>query len=319
MALTAGSTVGDWLSDAEGGPALRELLGQGGFDESVLTPVRQLPLQQMVALSQGKLPQEVIDALVLRVNNGVVPDVTSSAWRERIMAGRFTGKTIVVTGAASGIGRAVASRITREGGRVVAVDIADISDNGVKADITSADDVRRVIETAGERIDGLANIAGVVDDFTPAHEVSDTLWRKVFAVNVDGVLNLTRAVLPSMLAHKSGSIVNVASEAALRGNAAGIAYTASKHAVVGITKSCAFMYGLEGIRVNAVAPGGVATGMQHNPGSEFGAARTGSFLRQIPPIATAEQLAASITFLLGDDGANINGAILPSDGGWSVQ
>ncbi|XVU21446.1 SDR family NAD(P)-dependent oxidoreductase [Actinoplanes sp. CA-054009] len=318
MALTAGSTVGDWLSHAEGGPALRELLGQGGFDESVLTPVRQLPLQQMVALSQGKLPQEVIDALVLRVNDGVVPEPTSSGWQERIVAGRFEGKTIVVTGAASGIGRAVASRISREGGRVVGVDISGVS-GILQADITSADDVRRVIEAAGDRIDGLANIAGVVDDFTPAHEVSDALWRKVFAVNVDGVLNLTRAVLPSMLAHKRGSIVNVASEAALRGNAAGIAYTASKHAVVGITRSCAFMYALEGIRVNAVAPGGVATGMQHNPGSEFGATRTGAFLRQIPPIATAEQLAASITFLLSDDGANINGAILPSDGGWSVQ
>ncbi|XVV16726.1 SDR family NAD(P)-dependent oxidoreductase [Actinoplanes sp. CA-131856] len=317
MALTAGSTVGDWLAHAEGGPALRELLGQGGFDESVLTPVRQLPLQQMVALSQGKLPQEVIDALVLRVNDGVVPSVEDIG--ERIVPGRFDGKTIIVTGAASGIGRAVASRIAREGGRVVGVDISDISDRGVRADITSADDVRRVIEAAGDRIDGLANIAGVVDDFTPAHEVSDALWRKVFAVNVDGVLNLTRAVLPSMLAHKRGSIVNVASEAALRGNAAGIAYTASKHAVVGITRSCAFMYALEGIRVNAVAPGGVATGMQHNPGSEFGATRTGPFLRQIPPIATAEQLAASITFLLSDDGANINGAILPSDGGWSVQ
>ncbi|MEU8820855.1 SDR family NAD(P)-dependent oxidoreductase [Actinoplanes sp. NPDC048796] len=318
MALTAGSTVGDWLSHPEGGPALRELLGRGGFDESVLTPVRQLPLQQMAALSQGKLPPDVIDALVLRVNDGVVPDPEETGWRERIVPARFDGKTIVVTGAASGIGRAVASRIAREGGRVVGVDISEAEDV-VKADITSAGDVRRVVEAAGDRIDGLANIAGVVDDFTPAHEVSDALWRKVFAVNVDGVLHLTRAVLPSMLAHKGGSIVNVASEAALRGNAAGIAYTASKHAVVGITKSCAFMYGPEGIRVNAVAPGGVATGMRHDPGSEFGAGRTGPFLRQIPPIATAEQLAASITFLLSDDGANINGAILPSDGGWSVQ
>src|SRR5690606_19216557 len=114
---------------------------------------------------------------------------------------------------------------------------------------------------------------------------------------------------------------NIASEAALRGNAAGAAYTASKHAVVGLTKNTAFMYGHRGIRVNAVAPGGVATGIAAGGGpvSEWGRERTAPFLRSIPPIATAAQLAASITFLLSDDGVNVNGAILPSDGGWSVQ
>ena len=150
--------------------------------------------------------------------------------------------------------------------------------------------------------------------------MSDELWRRVFAVNVDGTFRLIRAVVPAMLEAGSGAIVNVASEAALRGSAAGIAYTASKHAVVGITRSCAFMYGPHGIRVNAVAPGGVATGMglPAQP-SEFGQDRVGEFLGLIPPIATAEQLAASITFLLADDGVNVNGALLPSDGGWSVQ
>jgi NAD(P)-dependent dehydrogenase (short-subunit alcohol dehydrogenase family) len=139
-------------------------------------------------------------------------------------------------------------------------------------------------------------------------------------VNVDGTFRLIRAVVPAMLEAGSGAIVNVASEAALRGSAAGIAYTASKHAVVGITRSCAFMYGPHGIRVNAVAPGGVATGMAlpAEP-SEFGQGRVREFLGLIPPIATAEQLAASITFLLADDGVNVNGALLPSDGGWSVQ
>jgi NAD(P)-dependent dehydrogenase (short-subunit alcohol dehydrogenase family) len=123
-----------------------------------------------------------------------------------------------------------------------------------------------------------------------------------------------------MLAAGRGSIVNVASEAGLRGSASGTAYTVSKHGVIGLTRSSAFMYAPHGIRVNAVAPGGVATGipMPASP-SESGTARLAPFHNLIPSIATAEHLAASITFLLSDDGVNINGAILPSDGGWSVQ
>src|SRR5690606_31233174 len=112
---------------------------------------------------------------------------------------------------------------------------------------------------------------------------------------------------------------NVASEAGLRGSAAGLAYTASKHAVVGMTRSSAFMYAERGIRVNAVAPGPVATNIQASFASELGQARIGALLEHIPPVAEPAQLAASITFLLSDDGTNLTGVILPSDGGWSVQ
>ncbi|WP_436521482.1 SDR family NAD(P)-dependent oxidoreductase [Actinoplanes sp. HUAS TT8] len=331
--LTASSSIGDWLAHPEGGPALRGLLGQGGaFDESQLNPVRSLPLGQLVALSQGQLPQEAVDALVLQVNGGVAPaeDTDGGAWREQVTAGRFGGKTVIVTGAASGIGRATASRIAREGGRVIAVDITadglttlaeELGDAivPVTADITSDAGIADIVAAAGDRIDGLANIAGVVDDFTPVHETSDKVWERVFAVNVDGVFKLTRAVVPAMLTARRGAIVNVASEAALRGNAAGVAYTASKHAVVGITKNTAFMYGGEGLRVNAVAPGGVATGMRPTDQSPYGLGKTGPFLQLIPGVAAAEHLAASITFLLSDDGVNLNGVILPSDGGWSIQ
>lgn len=244
---------------------------------------------------------------------------------------RFTGKTIVVTGAASGIGRATAARIAQEGGYVVAVDSAAerlqaaVNDIGshitpIVADITNQSDIDTIAATAGEKIDGLANIAGITDDFTAAHEVSDATWQRVMAVNLDGTFRLTRAVLSPMLAAGRGSIVNITSEAGLRGSAAGVAYTTSKHAVIGFTRSCAFMYGPSGIRVNAVAPGGVATGLTPGAtGDEFGTTRLGPFFATIPPIATPEQLAAPITFLLSDDAANISGAILPSDGGWSVQ
>jgi NAD(P)-dependent dehydrogenase (short-subunit alcohol dehydrogenase family) len=238
---------------------------------------------------------------------------------------------VIVTGAGSGIGRATASRLVREGGRVIAVDVsaerldeakaalpgADITN--VVADITSVDGVASIVAAAGSRIDGLANVAGIMDDMTPLHEVSDAVWERVFAVNVDGMFRLTRAVLPVMLAAHRGSVVNVASEAALRGSAAGLAYTASKHAVVGITKSSAFMYAGEGIRFNAVAPGPVATNISASFASQLGSDRVGMLLPTLPPIAEPEQLAASITFLLSDDGTNVTGVIMPSDGGWSVQ
>jgi NAD(P)-dependent dehydrogenase (short-subunit alcohol dehydrogenase family) len=305
---------------------------QGGFDESMLAPVRGLPLQQLVAMSQGQLPQSVVDDLVLRANDGVAPEETEpTGWVERVTEGRFAGRTVIVTGAASGIGRAVATRVAREGGRVVAVDVnadrlAELVANTdeevvtVAGDITKQDDIDRIVATAGERIDGLANVAGINDDFSPAHETSDAIWDRVIAINLTGSFKLLRAVLPAMLAAGRGSVVNVSSEAGLRGNASGNAYTVSKHGVIGLTRSAAFMYGPQGVRVNAVAPGGVATGIPFPPNvSQTGSARLAPFQAAIPTVATAEQLAASITFLLSDDGVNINGAVLASDGGWSVQ
>lgn len=338
--LTGSRSIREWLDHPAGGSLLRGMLTDAGQDEATLKPIEHFALQQLVELGGGQFSQSVLDQLVLEANGGVVPDddlqgdpaVTDGGpWVERISAGRFTGKTVIVTGAASGIGRATASRIAREGGRVIAVDIATDKLNAlvtahpqaeiiaVPADITNDDHITRIVKEAGARVDGLANIAGIMDDMTPLHEVSDGVWSRVFAVNVDGMFRLTRAVLPSMMNAGRGSIVNVASEAALRGNSAGLAYTASKHAVLGMTRSTAFMYAPQGIRVNAVAPGPVATGIEATFGSELGAQRLGPFMQMIPPVAEASQLAASITFLLSDDGTNISGAVVPSDGAWSVQ
>lgn len=239
---------------------------------------------------------------------------------------------MIVTGAASGIGRATASRVAREGGRVIAVDVSaerlgafreslrDADITVLTGDITSQESVDAIVAAGDGKVDALANVAGINDDFSPLHETSDAMWDRVIGVNLTGAFKLTRAVLPLMLQAGIGSIVNVASEAGLRGNASGNAYTTSKHGVIGMTKSAAFMYGPHGIRVNAVAPGGVATGIPFPPHvSEFGRARLQPFQGQIPTIATAEHLAASITFLLSDDGVNVNGAIVASDGGWSAQ
>lgn len=332
-ALTAGSTIGEWLEHPIGGELVRGLLTASGASEETLAPVKGLPLQQLVAMSQGQLPQSVVDDLVLKANGGVMPEETEAGgWAERITPGRFAGRTVIITGAASGIGHATASRIAREGGRVVAVDVSadrltefadalpDADIVTVTGDITKQDSVDEIVAAAGDTIDGLANVAGINDDFSPLHETSDAMWDRVIGVNLTGAFKLTRAALPAMLRAGRGSVVNVASEAGLRGNASGNAYTTSKHAVVGMTRSAAFMYGPQGVRVNAVAPGGVATGIPFPPHvSEAGSARLQPFQSAIPSLATAEQLAASITFLLSDDGVNINGAILPSDGGWSVQ
>ncbi|WP_314854048.1 SDR family NAD(P)-dependent oxidoreductase, partial [uncultured Microbacterium sp.] len=172
-------------------------------------------------------------------------EAAPAGWVEKTTPGRFSGKTVIVTGAASGIGRATAARIAREGGRVVAVDISadkltefaasleghiDAEIVTVAGDITTQESVDAIVAAAGERIDALANVAGINDDFSPLHETTDAMWDRVLAVTVTGAFRLTRAVLPAMIAAGAGagSIVNIASEAGLRGSASGNAYTTSK-------------------------------------------------------------------------------------------
>lgn len=347
--LTGDSSVGTWLDHPVGGPILRDLLTQAGQSADTLRPVRRLAIKRLVKLSKGSFPPELITELVRKVEAGEVPasasedapDATASVdtgvaaverpeWVEKVSAGRFTGKTVIVTGAGSGIGRATASRVAREGGRVIAVDIsrerlddfvAELPEADVvtvAADITDDAAIASIVAAAGDRIDALANVAGIMDDMTPVHEVSDAVWKRVFAINVEGTMKLMRAVVPSMLDRQYGSIVNVASEAALRGSAAGAAYTASKHAVAGLTKSSAFMYGPSGIRINAVAPGPTITNIEATFASALGAERVRAGMAVMPEAVEGDALAASITFLLSDDGVNVNGVILASDGGWSA-
>lgn len=252
-------------------------------------------------------------------------------FQERPIAGRFDGKTVIVTGAGSGIGLAVALRIAREGGRVVAADWdaarlealaeqhPDLGFITVQGDIGEQSDVDRIVAACEGRCDGLANNAGIMDKFHPIGEVTDEIWERVFRVNVWGMMRMTRAVLPLMLEAGKGSIVNTASLAGIIGGAAGAAYTASKHAVVGITRNTSFMYAPNNIRVNAVAPGGVHTNIGVEFASNLALARIGPRMQiVVSPPAQPEEIAAAITFLLSDDSPNVTGAILPSDGGWSA-
>ncbi len=347
--LTADSSIAAWLEDPTGNAILTEMLAQGGQTPDVFKPIKRLAIKRLVKMSRGAFTQEMLDDLVRRAAAGDVPAAAEGApaeaaaapgapasapelreWTERIDQGRFAGQTVIVTGAGSGIGRATASRIAREGGRVIAVDVSQerldefVADHGgaeivsLTADITDDAGVARIVAAAGEVIDGLANIAGIMDDMTPVGDVTDAVWDRVFRVNVNGTMKLMRAVIPAMLAQGGGSIVNTASEAALRGSAAGVAYTASKHAVAGLTKSSAFMYGPSGIRVNAVAPGPTITNIEASFGSPLGADRIQNAMAVMPDPVEADALAASITFLLSNDGVNVNGIIMASDGGWSA-
>lgn len=161
---------------------------------------------------------------------------------------RFSGMTAIVTGAGSGIGHATAIRLVAEGARVVGTDISRERLEQVT--------VGRVLAAADGRVDALVNVAGIMDGFLTPHEMDDAVWDRVMAVNVTAIMRLTRAVLPLMRSAGHGSIVNVSSEAGLRGSAAGAAYTTSKYAVIGFTRSTSFFYAPEGIRCNAVAPAG---------------------------------------------------------------
>ena len=149
----------------------------------------------------------------------------------------------------------VAADLAAERLAQLAAEFPDLDLVPVAGDIATEAGVQAVVAAAGGRVDALANVAGIMDAFLPPAEVDDATWERVFAVNVTAPLRLTRAVLPLRRQAGGGAIVNVSSEASLRASASGVAYTASKHAVNGLTKSTAVFYKGQGIRANVVAPG----------------------------------------------------------------
>lgn len=246
---------------------------------------------------------------------------------------RHAGRIAVVTGAGSGIGRATALRLAGEGARVIGCDVVEpalgetraaLEQAGlpaaelVTADVTRQEDVDRVVAAAGGRVDVLANVAGVMDHFLPLAELDDETWDRVMGVNVTGVMRLSRAVLSLMLDAGGGAIVTVASKASLGAGAAGVAYTTSKHAVIGLVKSIAYFYGPKGIRSTAVLPGPVETniGATAAPKVAWAMERAQLSMATMAPAAQPDEIAAVVSWLASDEASNVNGAIVSVDGGW---
>jgi NAD(P)-dependent dehydrogenase (short-subunit alcohol dehydrogenase family) len=247
---------------------------------------------------------------------------------------RLKDKVAVVTGAASGIGLATARRFIAEGARVVAADwhadaiagaAAELGPHAVPvvADVSNEDACVAMVERAVAafgRLDVLVNNAGVMDLFQSVADLDNATWRRVMAINVDGPMFAMRRAVPLMLARGEGAIVNIASVAALGGGSAGAAYTASKHALIGLTRSTAFQYARTGLRCNAIAAGGVDTNiMQSVPADRLDQAalgRLGAYHAASPGTLVPDDLASAVLFLASDEARHVNGVVLPVDRGW---
>ena len=250
--------------------------------------------------------------------------------------GRLNGKVCIVTGASAGIGRATAALLCREGAKVVAVarredrlrDLAEecselpgeiiwhAGDVGDPA--TAVNMVKKAVETFG-KLDIAVNDAGIMDDNTAIADMSDTMLMETFRINTFGLMYGMREECRQYLAQGNGGvIVNICSVGATH-QTSGAAYCASKGAVLAATKNTAFMYMEEGIRCNALSPGGVVTDIPlvMPPSDEFGFGRTSMLLNFSGELAMPEDLADAILFLASDQSRYVNGEELKCDGGWT--
>ena len=263
---------------------------------------------------------------------------------------RLCGKIALVTGAASGNGKAIATLFAREGAKVVLVDIngteldkvvASLSGEGfdvvgVEADVTREADIQKMVDTALSRygrLDILVNNAGIFDELMPVGEVSDDLWYKVIETNLNAPMRGIRKVIPIFEKQGGGVIVNTASIAGFTGaRGGGAAYVASKHALIGLTKNVAFNYKEKNIRCNAVAPGRVETNLRLNSEKLAGSKTahdksieewkdiedkvTEGYITNMRK-CTPDEIAKVVLFLASDEASFVNGSIFVADGGWT--
>ncbi len=248
--------------------------------------------------------------------------------------GKFDDKVALVTGAASGIGRASAQAFAREGASVIVADIQFdagretvnlIEEAGgeakfIEADVSKATQAEALVAGATKawgRLDYAHNNAGVLGTAKPTHEIDEADWDRLLAINLKGVWLCMRYEVPRLLEQGGGAIVNTASTAGIVGIQALAAYTASKHGVAGLTKAAALDYAKLNIRVNAVCPGGVDTPLIHNIENPE------SFPPQAMPamnrLGTPEDIANAVIWLCSDDASYVTGHLMVVDGAMTVQ
>lgn len=250
---------------------------------------------------------------------------------------KLSGKVAIVTGAASGMGKAIAELYAKEGAKVIVSDInlegadavasaiesAGGTARAMKTNVAEREEIDQLIDTTVQEfgtLDILVNNAGIMDGFEPAGEIEDENWERIFAINTTAVMRATRKALPIFLEKGKGVIVNTASTGGLNGAHAGATYTASKHAVIGFTKNTGYMYADKGIRCNAIAPGGVATniGASMENVNELGASRTKAGQAVMPRAGQPEEIANVALFLASEDSSFINGTVITADAGWTA-
>lgn len=251
---------------------------------------------------------------------------------------RFEGKCVVVTGASSGMGRKIALDFAKEGATVIAVarrlerleEIAKEAESFAgkilpyQGDISQEEVNNGMIDYAVKecgKLDVLVNNAGIMDEFTPIGELTDELFNKVMAVNLNGPIYAMRKAVQVMLEQETkGNIVNIASIGGVCGARAGVAYTASKHAIVGATKNTAYMYAGK-IRCNVVCPGGVETEVMNSQTniSQFGVGRIMAGLDTSIPAGKVEDISTAVLYIASDDAKFMTGAEIVIDGGVSCN
>lgn len=250
---------------------------------------------------------------------------------------KLQNKVAIVTGAASGMGKAIAELYAKEGAKVVVSDLnlegaQTVADSiklaggealAIKTNVASEEEINQLFsetQSAFGGLDILVNNAGIMDGMEPVGEITNQRWDLVFSVNTTAVMQTMRLATDIFLKQGHGVIVNNISAGGLYGARAGAAYTASKHAVVGLTKNTAFMYADKNIRCNGIAPGAVATNISSSMGnvSQAGATRQQLGMAINPGIGQPEDIAKLALFLGSDDANFINGQIVTIDGGWTA-
>ena len=248
------------------------------------------------------------------------------------------GKVAVITGAGSGIGKATVSLFLQEGADCVAADLDHDSVQALKeefpefsghikpfqVDVSKSEQVEAMVDFAVKecgKMDIIFNNAGIMDGMVPVDELTDDVWDRVMKINAGGVMFACRKAVQYYLERGEGGVIlNTASLGGLCGGRAGLAYAASKFAVVGMTKNIAFMYGDSGIRCNAICPGGIQTniGIGLSQPSQRGLMRTQNGMGLMDRLGDPYEIAAAAVFLSCDASTFVNGATLTVDGGWSA-